>query len=101
MTFYDQITSRLGTESCFRCEKPTQSHALLIAFDTDREEFVTVDNPDDADTVRSLCHTCYVDLDGDPERAAAVYDAYVRELADDANSTVREFYEQAMGEGDE
>lgn len=106
MGFDDALTGQIGQEACALCEKPTSSHAILLDYDEDEKRFVTVNTEDDAVTanardramtVRTVCHSCYEEYDGDAEAVAEAYTKRIEDMAQKIGKTIDDFVDEATG----
>lgn len=92
----DKFTGRLfSLEGCVICDKPTQSHLLLLVYDAEMDAIEALD-PDGhvaplatADAYGTVCHSCYTDADGDADAVAAAYDERLDELLSSADTTAK------------
>lgn len=73
--------SHIGTKQCVRCDKPTTSHAVTLQ-QNDRGEIEPATSERETDFIFPVCHSCFVDVDGDAHEIA-------REMTD-SHSTLME-----------
>lgn len=74
MNWADNLTDNLNsTDNCLTCSQPTKSHVVLIAYDEDAGEMVSVESRAEADGFGAVCHGCYRDHDGDAEAVVRAY----------------------------
>lgn len=98
MGWADSYTSRLNDlEECLFCDKPTQSHILLLVYDSEDDRVVTLDPEttvgelNTADAYAVVCHGCHEEHDGDADAAAEAYDEHLEDTLDLAGIEKRKF----------
>lgn len=87
----DQYASEVSNDSCIACQKPTQSHAVLMDYDEEIDELYPVSELDNALVPGRVCHTCYREHDGVAEAVVAEYQQRLRALCEQMGTTLREF----------
>jgi|GEM_PF-6250134 len=84
----DEVAGKLDDQgTCILCTKPTQSHAVLIKPNPESHSFDVGTVEDMEETLvspLSLCHSCYVEFEGDAELIAEAYEIKFREMNDAA-----------------
>lgn len=78
----DDLTTQTTTDNCIECNKPTNSHLILLAWVDGQDTFVPVADHGDADAYGHVCHSCYRDFSGDAELLAERYTEKVTTLCD-------------------
>lgn len=100
--FRDDLLDRSdGMDNCLLCDKPTNSHLVLLKYDEENNRIRRADDLEDSDAFGHVCHTCAGDRGMNADAIVAEYHGWISGLLSDHDVPLSDFVQRPGEVADE